>query len=128
MVEVNRDDRGRVALSTCVSFDSAADAWSLQCLPGFVGTAQELGIVDDGDGALHRARDRRDVELVVIAGDLGKAAEQLRQDDAGNIGGHKSIFDDQDTEGHALKSGSRNERKDSDRQSPGEPQGSKGMP
>ena len=55
MVEVNRDDRGRVALSTCVSFDSAADAWSLQCLPGFVGTAQELGIVDDGEVASWRS-------------------------------------------------------------------------
>ena len=55
MVEVNRDDRGRVALSTCVSFDSAADAWSLQCLPGFVGTAQELDIVDDGEVASWRS-------------------------------------------------------------------------
>ena len=55
MVEVNRDDRGRVTLSTCVSFDSAADAWSLQCLPGFVGTAQELDIVDDGEVASWRS-------------------------------------------------------------------------
>lgn len=47
MAEVQRSDRGRVELSTCVSFDSATDSWSLLRMPGFVGPAQELGLVDD---------------------------------------------------------------------------------
>ena len=55
MDEVHRTDRGRVALSTCVSFDSAADTWSLQRLPGFVETARELGLVDDGEVASWRS-------------------------------------------------------------------------
>ena len=55
MDEVHRTDQGRVALSTCVSFDSAADSWSLQRLPGFVETARELGLVDDGEVASWRS-------------------------------------------------------------------------
>lgn len=55
MDEVHRTDQGRVALSPCVSFDSAADTWSLQRLPGFVETARELGLVDDEEVASWRS-------------------------------------------------------------------------
>ncbi|MDO5106800.1 MAG: CpaF family protein [Coriobacteriaceae bacterium] len=51
MAEVQRSDQGRVELSTCVSYDSAMDSWNLLRMPGFIGMAKELGLVDEGEVA-----------------------------------------------------------------------------